>query len=212
MSDPTNPGPTTTADAAPLTAANVAAPRAPASSAAIPREWLDELDRARHQAAKFEGELKKREAGEAETKALVAQLNEKVALTEKAKAEIAAQRERDQIATAVRDAVRDADAIEVDDAVALLAPAFKLLDGKVVAAADGAAVADAVKAWFGKRPHMVKPRVAAGSGAPPFPGSAPVVNAVTYDLRTAEGMTGFARSLTYARGQTPAPASTKPGA
>jgi hypothetical protein len=197
----------------------VAAPSAPATHAAQPaaspstREivapaLLSELERARSEAAAFRAELAKRDKADEETKATLAQLNEKVQLTEKQKTDHEAQRRKDRVREAVRVAAVKHDAVSE-------AQLLKLLDGDLtvdekgepVSAADPKVGAEEyVKKFLQDNPHLRKSRASAGSGASPFPAqSAP--QAPRVDLSTNEGLTAYARGLTHRQ----PPATPNPG-
>jgi hypothetical protein len=196
---PARPAPT---HAAP--ASHAATPAAPA----VPSQFLAELDRARAEREAARAELAKRDAAEAETKALLAQLQEKVALTEREREALAAARTADRIRYEARMAAAEHGAVDPDDVVDLVTRGLKV-DADRVVAADGTPVADFVKGYLAKKPHLARARVAGGSGASPFPPAGGAGAPAPPDLGTAEGMTAYARRLTH--GSAPTAPPTTPG-
>jgi len=214
MSDETN---------APVAAAaKPAAPAAPAAQPAlptisvtpsVPTEYLEKLAKAEQQAAAFAAELKKRDAADAEIKQQLAALTEKTQTTEAEKKQLAADRRAEKLRYELRQAAM-LEAIDPDDVVALTLGAFTVNEqGQVVSTeATPRDPAAYLKDFLAKKPHLAKPKVAPGTGASPFPAAAPQApGARAFDLTTAEGLTAYARHLTYPAGKAPAPAA-KPGA
>jgi hypothetical protein len=187
---------------------HVAAPAQTAAPAAMPAAFLAELDRERAEAAALRAELAKRTKAEDETKGLLAQLQEKVALTEREREALAVARERDRIRYEARMAASEHGAVDPDDVVKLISDELRVVEGKVVGA-DNAPVGDFVKGLLAKKPHLARARVAGGSGASPFPPAGGAGAPAPPDLGTAEGMTAYARRLTH--GSAPTAPPTTPG-
>lgn len=189
----------------------LAQPAARGEREVIPPALMAEIQRLQQERDAFRAEVEKRAKADEETKATVAKLNEQVALTERQKAEIEAQRKADRIREAVRVAAIKHDAVSE-------AQVLKLLDGELALDEQGAVVSkadpklgaeDFVRKFLADNSHLRRSRAASGSGASPFPAqSAP--QALRIDLSTNEGLTAYARSLTQPR--QPAAATTNPGA
>lgn len=169
---------------------------------AVPTEFLAQLERAKLESAQRDAEAKKLAAVLEEQKALIAQLNEKAALSDKQRAELEGARRAEKIRYEARQAAMAHGAVDPDDVVALIAGALAVTDaGAVVTAGDNPQAVDAfVKAYLEKKPHLARARTAAGSGASPFPAPAGAAAAATaaqparaYDLTTREGATASLR-------------------
>jgi hypothetical protein len=178
----------------------------------ISAQVIEEIAAARKQAADEANARKALEAQLEELKATVAKANEQVGLSAKQTAELAAQRSAERKRAALEMAAVKHGAVSESQLVKLLADDVDEADGKVFVRGKPELDADALVAGFLKaNPHMAKARVAQGSGATPFPGGAPAGAgaAPQFDLKTDEGLTQYARWLTYPPGKAPA---AKPGA
>ena len=129
-----------------------------------------------------------------------AQAQERIAMLE-AEKRAAENERRDRMARdAVRAAARTAGAVDEEDAAAIIFAQAKFKvgnDGKVSIDGKPDVALDAfVNETLATKPHLLKAKTQPGSGASPFP-TAPVSGTQTYDLRTAEGMTAYARARTH---------------
>ncbi|HEY6017961.1 MAG TPA: hypothetical protein VIU16_14335 [Gaiellaceae bacterium] len=218
---------------APAAPAAAPAPRAPAQqpslfqqpaaqpvinvAPSVSAQALDEIAAARKMAEQEAAARKALEAKLAEFEATAAKLTEQVGLSARQAAELAAQRRAEAIRNAAAMAAVKHGAISETQLVKLVLDELDEVDGAVVSKADPKVSAeDHVAAYLKANPHLAKPKVATGSGATGFAGAAPAAGAPTFDLRTAEGLTQYARYLTYPRGQAPSPVpgtpAAKPGA
>jgi hypothetical protein len=181
-------------------------PRAPQTPAPVVNPSgipLDLYERERAERSRLEAEFKKLAAEREEAKGLLAQLTEKVSLSEKERAKLAEERRADRIRYEARMAAVEHGAIDPDDVVSLIGGRLTIgEDGKVVAADETKAEVGAfVRGFLEKKSHLARPRTAQGSGAPPFPAVAPSAPGTRHDLRTSDGATAALRDLLTANTQ-----------
>lgn len=194
------------------------APAAPAPQVvhvqpSVSAQALDEIAAARKQAEAAEAARRALEKQLEELKASAAQLTEKVGLTEREKTELAAARRADAIRNAATTAAIKHGAVSETQLVKLILDELDEADGKVFAKGKPEVSADEhVAAFLKANAHLAKAKVAPGAGATGFTGTAPTGEAPKVDLSTAEGMTHYARLITYRAGETPRPAPQHPKA
>jgi len=111
---------------------------------------------------------------------------------------IAEAHNRERIRFTALNLAERAGAVNAEQVVRLLVDDFSLTEaGEVVTTADPKIGAEThIKTFLDANAHFRKPQVAAGSGASPFPASAPGA-APKADLTTDAGLTDYARQLTH---------------
>lgn len=104
--------------------------------------------------------------------------------------------EREQVRSRVIQAAHKSGAIDPEEVADLLTGRLRLEGNRVVSAETPEQDHEAVvKSYLAGKPHHVRAPVAQGSGAPPYPGSAPTPPPPQqFDLSTREGATGALRA------------------
>lgn len=196
------------AASAPARAQTAAQPTLPTINVtpAVPTEYLQKLAAAEQRAAAVEAENKRLAALAAERDEKLVQMADEAKMGKAERERVERETRERIIRTDLRSLATELDAIVADDVVALAYSQFAIDEtGKLVPASDPKADARAhLKAFLDKRPHMLRPKVAQGSGATGFTGQPPAAGeAPRFDLTTAEGMTAYARYITYPPGKAP---------
>lgn len=127
------------------------------------------------------------------------------------RARIAEQNNRERIRFTALNLAERAGAISAEQVVKLLGDELTLTEkGEVVLTSDPKIGAEAhIKAFLETNAHFRKPQVHAGSGAQPFPATAPG-GGTKPDLTTDAGLTTYARQLTHqAVSSTATPTATR---
>lgn len=184
-----------------------AQPVTPTVVTAIPPAFVAERDADRGRIASLEQELAQLRAKHdeeskhsKELKDAAEQLSKKVHETESERAKAIKEAKETRLTAALRELALRHDVVDVDDFVALTREKLTFDDGgAIVLASDPKITVDVFADSFLKaKPHLLKPRVARGSGTPPISPSG-VGNAAAIDLSTNEGLTAYARNLTVQR-------------